>query len=57
MRRFQYVIVGGGMTAAAAVKGVHEVDPRGAIALIAAEPHPTTIAAFARRRTPSAAAR
>jgi len=40
MRRFKYVIVGGGMTAAAAVHGAREVDARGAIALISVEPHP-----------------
>ena len=35
-----YLIVGGGMTADAAVRGIRELDPNGAIGLIAAEPDP-----------------
>src|SRR5262249_15321089 len=35
-----YLIVGGGMTAAAAVNGIREVDPKGTIGLIGAESHP-----------------
>jgi 3-phenylpropionate/trans-cinnamate dioxygenase ferredoxin reductase component len=35
-----YLIVGGGMTAAAAAKGIREVDGKGSIAILAAEPHP-----------------
>jgi NADPH-dependent 2,4-dienoyl-CoA reductase/sulfur reductase-like enzyme len=35
-----YLIVGGGMTAAAAVQGIREIDPDGAITLVSAEPDP-----------------
>jgi len=35
-----YLIVGGGMTADAACKGIRGVDPDGAIVLVGAEPHP-----------------
>ena len=38
--RYDYLIVGGGMTAAAAVQGIRDVDASGSIALISAEPHP-----------------
>ena len=38
--RYDYLIVGGGMTGAAAVQGIREVDQSGAIGLISAEPHP-----------------
>src|SRR5260370_14747695 len=34
-----YLIVGGGMTAAAAAKGIREIDPKGSIAILGAEPH------------------
>ena len=37
MTNYQYVIIGGGMTAAAAVKGIREVDSTGGIGLISAE--------------------
>jgi 3-phenylpropionate/trans-cinnamate dioxygenase ferredoxin reductase subunit len=37
---FRYLIVGGGMTADAAVRGIREVDPDGSIGLIGAEPVP-----------------
>jgi 3-phenylpropionate/trans-cinnamate dioxygenase ferredoxin reductase component len=40
MPDFKYLIVGGGMTADAAVKGIREVDPTGAIALIGEELDP-----------------
>lgn len=40
MERYQYIIVGGGMTADAAAKGIREVDPQGTIAIFAAERHP-----------------
>jgi NADPH-dependent 2,4-dienoyl-CoA reductase/sulfur reductase-like enzyme len=41
MQHYSYLIVGGGMTAAAAAKGIREVDPHGGtIGLIGAEPHP-----------------
>jgi 3-phenylpropionate/trans-cinnamate dioxygenase ferredoxin reductase subunit len=39
MPSHKYVIVGGGMTGDAAVKGIREVDPDGSIALIGSEPH------------------
>jgi len=37
---YNYLIVGGGMTAAAAVAGIREIDRAGTIGLLAAEPHP-----------------
>lgn len=40
MTNYDYLIIGGGMTAAAAVDGIREVDPNGGIALISAEPDP-----------------
>jgi 3-phenylpropionate/trans-cinnamate dioxygenase ferredoxin reductase subunit len=39
-KHYQYLIVGGGMTAGAAVSGIRQVDPQGSIGLISAEPHP-----------------
>ncbi len=39
-QHFKYLIVGGGMTADAAVCGIREVDPDGEIAIISAETHP-----------------
>jgi 3-phenylpropionate/trans-cinnamate dioxygenase ferredoxin reductase component len=36
----RYLIVGGGMTGDAAVKGIREHDPDGSIVLVGAEPHP-----------------
>lgn len=39
MKPHEYVIVGGGMTAAAAVGGIREIDPHGRIAVICAEKH------------------
>lgn len=38
--RFRYLIVGGGMTASAAIHGIREVDADGSIALIGDEPDP-----------------
>src|SRR5438132_380013 len=38
MRHYNYIIIGGGMTADAAVRGIREVDPKGSIGLISAEP-------------------
>ena len=38
--RYTYLIVGGGMAADAAVRGIHEVDADGTIGLISAEPDP-----------------
>jgi NADPH-dependent 2,4-dienoyl-CoA reductase/sulfur reductase-like enzyme len=40
MTHFNYLIVGAGMTADAAVKGIREVDSKGSIALIGADPNP-----------------
>ncbi len=37
MTHYQYMIIGGGMTAAAAVDGIREVDPTGEIGLFSAE--------------------
>jgi NADPH-dependent 2,4-dienoyl-CoA reductase/sulfur reductase-like enzyme len=39
MSNYTYLIVGGGMTAAAAVQGIREVDPSGSIGLISADEH------------------
>jgi len=38
--RYAYLIIGGGMTADAAVAGIREADAAGTIGLISAEPHP-----------------
>ncbi len=38
MKDYKYLIIGGGMTSAAAVDGVREIDPRGSIGLLSAEP-------------------
>jgi NADPH-dependent 2,4-dienoyl-CoA reductase/sulfur reductase-like enzyme len=40
MPNYTYLIVGGGMTASAAVGGIREVDPKGSVGLIGAESHP-----------------
>jgi NADPH-dependent 2,4-dienoyl-CoA reductase/sulfur reductase-like enzyme len=40
MPHYKYLIVGGGMTADAAIGGIREVDPSGLVGLIGAEPHP-----------------
>jgi NADPH-dependent 2,4-dienoyl-CoA reductase/sulfur reductase-like enzyme len=40
MANYQYVIIGGGMTAAAAVEGIREIDVTGGIGLFSAEPDP-----------------
>jgi 3-phenylpropionate/trans-cinnamate dioxygenase ferredoxin reductase subunit len=37
--RYEYLIIGGGMTAASAVKGIRDVDSSGTIGLISAEKH------------------
>jgi len=39
MKSYKYVIVGGGMTADAAARGIRELDPSGEIAVIGLEPH------------------
>ncbi len=40
MRHSTYLIIGGGMTAASAVKGIRDVDTEGTITLISSEPDP-----------------
>ena len=40
MPDYTYLIVGGGMTADAAVQGIRDADTAGTIGLISAEPHP-----------------
>jgi 3-phenylpropionate/trans-cinnamate dioxygenase ferredoxin reductase subunit len=40
MERYKYLIVGGGMTAAAAVEGIRGVDPVGSIGILSAESDP-----------------
>src|SRR5206468_3866293 len=40
MPHTKYAIVGGGMTADSAVKGIREVDANGEIAVFSAEPNP-----------------
>ena len=40
MKTYDYLIIGGGMTAAAAVEGIREIDPEGSIGLVSAEKDP-----------------
>ncbi len=40
MNSYQYLIIGGGMTADAAIKGIREIDPKGSIGLISVEIDP-----------------
>jgi NADPH-dependent 2,4-dienoyl-CoA reductase/sulfur reductase-like enzyme len=40
MPSYKYLIIGGGMTADAAIAGIREVDPSGSIGLISDETHP-----------------
>jgi 3-phenylpropionate/trans-cinnamate dioxygenase ferredoxin reductase component len=40
MPSYKYLVVGGGMTADAALQGIREVDQAGSIGLIGSEPHP-----------------
>src|SRR5438128_3186460 len=40
MPRYKYAIIGGGMTADSAVKGIREVDAQGSIGVFSAEPNP-----------------
>lgn len=40
MKEYKYIIVGGGMTADAAVGGIRELDPEGSIAVLSDERHP-----------------
>ncbi len=40
MKNYQYLIIGGGMTAAAAVDGIREIDPTGSIGIVSMEQDP-----------------
>lgn len=40
MTHYKYLIVGGGMTSDAAVRGIREVDPTGGIGIVGAEIEP-----------------
>src|SRR3954465_12311635 len=40
MAHYKYLIVGGGMAAAAAIRGIRDLDPEGTIGLISAEGDP-----------------
>jgi NADPH-dependent 2,4-dienoyl-CoA reductase/sulfur reductase-like enzyme len=40
MTHYDYLIIGGGMTAHAAARGIREVDPNGSVALVSAETDP-----------------
>jgi NADPH-dependent 2,4-dienoyl-CoA reductase/sulfur reductase-like enzyme len=39
MKHYPYLIIGGGMTAASAIKGIREIDPESEIGLFSQEPH------------------
>ena len=39
MKKFKYIIIGGGMTGDSVAKGIREIDKEGTIALISSEPH------------------
>lgn len=39
MKAYKYIIIGGGMTGSAAVKGIRANDPEGSIAIFSKEPH------------------
>ena len=40
MKKYNYVIIGGGMTGDSAITGIRELDEKGSILLISAEPNP-----------------
>ncbi len=40
MKHYKYLIIGGGMTGDAAVKGIRELDADGSIVMVSAEPNP-----------------
>jgi len=40
MNKYKYVIIGGGMTGDSAIAGIRELDERGSILLLSAEPNP-----------------
>lgn len=43
MKKYKYIIVGGGMAGDSAAQGIREVDKKGTIALIGSEPYPPYI--------------
>ncbi|NTW43018.1 MAG: hypothetical protein HGB14_00985 [Anaerolineaceae bacterium] len=40
MKQYRYLIIGGGMTADAAAKAIHQMDPQGSIGMFSAESDP-----------------
>jgi NADPH-dependent 2,4-dienoyl-CoA reductase/sulfur reductase-like enzyme len=40
MPNYNYLLLGGGMTAAAAIEGIRKVDEQGSIGVVSADPHP-----------------
>src|SRR5881394_719598 len=40
MKHYAYLIIGGGMTADSAVRGIREVDPQGSVGIISSDPDP-----------------
>lgn len=40
MKHYQYLIIGGGLAGDAAVRGIRELDPKGSIGILSAEPDP-----------------
>jgi NADPH-dependent 2,4-dienoyl-CoA reductase/sulfur reductase-like enzyme len=40
MKNYKYLIIGGGMTADAAIRGIREIDPNGTIGLVSSESDP-----------------
>ena len=40
MNNYKYLIIGGGMTADSAVRGIREIDPQGSIGLVSSESDP-----------------
>ncbi|HEY3312236.1 MAG TPA: FAD/NAD(P)-binding oxidoreductase [Anaerolineales bacterium] len=40
MKKYQYLIIGGGLTGDAAVRGIRELDPEGSIGMFSMEPDP-----------------
>ena len=50
MTNYDYLIIGGGMTAAAAVDGIRKVDPTGGIGMISKEPDAPITVLHSRKR-------
>jgi L-2-hydroxyglutarate oxidase LhgO len=44
MEKYDYLIIGGGMTGDSAAEGIRDLDDRGSIGMISSEPDPPTIA-------------